>query len=118
MPRLSCHVSARTTILCLSAVWTDLTALIQIHDRALWHYRQAIAELKVEDYPGAQIQIQQALALDGRQAIFYTLAGQISALQGEWQLAITTWKQAQRLDPTNPIALQCLQLLSAVAQQN
>lgn len=96
----------------------DLTALIQIHDRALWHYRAAIAHIKADAYPGAQTHIQQALALDRRNAAFHALAGQAWALQGKWQPAIAAWKQAQQLDPGNPIAAHHLRLLTALAQQN
>ncbi len=94
----------------------DLTALIQIHDRALWHYRQAIAHLKAAAYLDAQTHIQQALALNSRDATFYALAGQIWAIQGNWQAAIEAWKQAQRLDRSNQNAADCLKLLAVVAQ--
>ncbi len=94
----------------------DLSALIQLHDRALWHYRQSVAALQAEDYPAAQFQIEQALALDGRQGSFHALAGQIWALQGKWHPAIAAWRQAQRLDPSHPIAGACLKLLAAIAE--
>ena len=94
----------------------DLTALIQIHDRALWHYRQAIIHLKTEAYLDAQTHIQQAIALNSRNATFYALAGQIWALQGSWQAAIEAWKQAQRLDRSNQTTADCLKLLAVVAQ--
>jgi Flp pilus assembly protein TadD len=94
----------------------DLSTLIQIHDRALWHYRQAIAHCHNAAYPEAQTHIQQALALNSREASFHALAGQIWALQGNWQPAIAVWKHAQQLDPRNAIATHCLKLLAAVIQ--
>ncbi|MGA7934167.1 MAG: hypothetical protein WCA35_11520 [Kovacikia sp.] len=90
----------------------DLSALVQIHDRALWHYRQAIAHLEAEAYPNAQTHIQQALALNSRNAAFHALAGQIWALQGNWLPAIDAWKHAQQIDPGNAIAADCLKLLA------
>ena len=92
----------------------DLSALIQIHDRALWHYRQAIDHLHANDYPVAQTHIQQALALNSRNAAFHALAGQLWALQGNWQAAIAAWKHALQFDPGEPIADRCLMLLAAL----
>lgn len=90
----------------------DLTRLLQLHDRALWHYRQAIAGLQTGDYLTAQTQVQQAISLNQRDANFHALAGQLWALQGKFPQAIAAWQQAQTLDPNQLIARECLQLLA------
>jgi Tfp pilus assembly protein PilF len=87
----------------------DLSPLIQIHDRAVWHYRQAIQALQARDYAAAAHHNHQALALDRHNADFHALAGQISALQGDLWQAIASWKTARQLDPQQAIANACLQ---------
>lgn len=94
----------------------DLTRLIQIHDRAIQHYRQAITALQATDYTTAQTQVQQALHLNHNNPDFYALAGQLWALQGEFQQAIVAWKQAQQLDPTHAVANSCLQMTRELSQ--
>ncbi len=93
----------------------DLTMLIQLHDRALWHYRRAIELLRAQDYPAAQAQLQQAIALNSRESAFYALDGQLWALQGQFQPAIAAWQQARQLNPKEPIAVECLQRFAALA---
>lgn len=90
---------------------TDLSSLIQIHDRAVWHYRQALQLFTTGDYLAAQVQNDRAIALH-HNADFYALAGQLWALQGEFQQAIVAWKQAQQLEPSHPVACSCLQILT------
>lgn len=92
----------------------DLSPLIQIHDRALWHYRQAIQLVKAGDYAAAQTQNNQAIALHYNNADFHALAGQLWALQGEFHLAQAAWKQAQKLEPLHPVACSCLQILTEI----
>lgn len=93
----------------------DLSPLIQIHDWAVWHYRQAIQLVEAGDYAAAQMQNEQAIALYHNNADFHALAGQLWALQGEFQRAIAAWKQAQKLEPLHPVAGNCLQILTDLA---
>jgi Flp pilus assembly protein TadD len=92
----------------------DLSPLIQIHDQAIWHYRQAIQAFKAGDYAAATHHNNQALALDHHNADFHALSGQILALQGEFWQAIAAWKTARQLDPQHPVATACLQCLTAI----
>jgi Flp pilus assembly protein TadD len=94
----------------------DLSPLIQIHDQAVWHCRQAIQLVKAGDYAAAQAQNNRAIALHYNNADFHALAGQLWALQGEFQLAITAWKQAQKLEPLHPVACSCLRILTELSQ--
>lgn len=96
----------------------DLSSLIRIHDQAVSHYRQAIQLLKAGDYVAAQAQNDRALALHYNNADFHALAGQLWALQGEFQRAIAAWKQAQKLDPVHTIACSCLQILTELSHNN
>jgi Flp pilus assembly protein TadD len=89
----------------------DLTALIHLHDQAIWHYRQAVLALGAGDDVTAIAQNNQALALSPHHADFHALAGQLWARQGEFWQAIASWKKAQQLEPQHPTAnafLQCL----------
>lgn len=92
----------------------DLTRLIQLYDRAIWHYRQAIAAQQAQDYSTAQAAVQRAIALHHADADFHALAGQIYALQGQFGAAIAAWKQSQSLDPAHPIASPCLTLVQNI----
>jgi tetratricopeptide (TPR) repeat protein len=89
----------------------DLSALVQLHDRAIWHYRQAIQAFQAKDYETAIAQINQAIALQSSNADFHALAGQLWALQGELWQAIDAWKRARQLDPQQPIAQAGLRYL-------
>lgn len=82
----------------------DLAALIHLHDQAVWHHRQAIQAFQSGDYEAAIAHSQQAIALHAQQPDFHALAGQLSALQGDFPQAIAAWKTAQRLDPKHPTA--------------
>jgi Flp pilus assembly protein TadD len=89
----------------------DLTALIHLHDQAIWHYRQAVLALGSGDEVTAIAQNNQALVLASQNADFHVLAGQLWARQGEFWQAIAAWKKAQQLDPQHPTVnafLQCL----------
>jgi Flp pilus assembly protein TadD len=93
---------------------TDLSPLMQIHDRAVWHYRQAMQFFATGDYLAAQAQNDRAIALHSNHADFHALAGQLWALQGHFQQAIVAWKQAQQLEPLHPVACSCLQILTRI----
>lgn len=94
----------------------DLTPLIQLHDRAIHHYRQAIALLQSANYAAAQQQVQQAIAFSHANADFHALDGQLQALTGQWEGAIAAWKRASQLDPKHPLANHCLSTLQQLAQ--
>ena len=94
----------------------DLSPLIQIHDQALWHYRQALHWLHHKQYAEAHNQIEQALALQAQNADFYALAGRLWALQGEFGRAIAAWQQACQLDPNHRVAGECLQRITTLRQ--
>jgi tetratricopeptide (TPR) repeat protein len=53
----------------------------------------------------------QAIALYASRADFHAFAGQLWALQGEFQRAIAAWKKAQQLEPNHPISTALLQSL-------
>jgi tetratricopeptide (TPR) repeat protein len=102
---------------CCQRCKTDLSPLIQIHDRAVWHYRQAMQFFAIGDYLAAQAQNDRAIALYSKNADFHALAGQLWALQGEFARAIVAWKQAQQLEPSHPIAGNCLQILTGIGSR-
>ena len=86
----------------------DLTPLVEIHDRAVWHHRQAIASFQSGDYATATIHNNRALTLYPNHPDFQAFAGQLWALQGEFALAYSAWKKVQQLNPQHPTASQCL----------
>lgn len=90
----------------------DLSSLIRLHDQAVWYYQQALQSLQNGDYFQARVWNEQALALHQNHADFQTLAGQLSALEGEFQQAIVSWQKALRLAPQHPLAYRCLQILT------
>jgi Flp pilus assembly protein TadD len=79
---------------------------------ALWHHREAIQAFKLGDLVEAIAQNQQAIALHSRNADFYVFAGQILALQGEFNHAIAAWHKAMEISPKHPKATEFLQLLA------
>lgn len=91
----------------------DLSPLIHIHDRAIKYHRQAIQALQAKDYSAATIWNNQALALYSH-ADFYALAGQLCALQGDFQKAIGAWEKAVQLNPQHPTASGYLKQLEAI----
>ncbi len=93
----------------------DLSPLIHIHDRAIWHHRQAIQALQAGDYPIATTWNNQALALYVNNADFHALAGQLWALQGEFRQAIAAWEKARQLNPQHSTANVYLQGLEQIA---
>jgi Tfp pilus assembly protein PilF len=89
----------------------DLSHLIAIHDQAIWHYQQAIDQFKTGNDRTAQLHIEQAIALNRRNADFHALAGQLWARQGDFERAIEAWTQAQVLEP-NHVVSHYLQLVA------
>jgi tetratricopeptide (TPR) repeat protein len=92
----------------------DLSPLIQIHDQALWYYRQASQALDAGNYPTAITWNNQALALYGNNADFHALAGQLWALQGEFRQAIAAWEKARQINPTHQTTSAYLEELERV----
>ncbi|MBW4658591.1 MAG: hypothetical protein KME15_07945 [Drouetiella hepatica Uher 2000/2452] len=89
----------------------NLSPLIQLHDRAVWHHRQAIQAFRAGDYATAIASNNQAIALWSN-ADFHAFAGQLWALQGEFPQAIAAWKAAQQIDSQQAIAHTALQYLT------
>jgi tetratricopeptide (TPR) repeat protein len=87
----------------------DLRSLIQIHDQSIWYHRRAIQAFNATDYAAATHLNHQALALHANNADFHALAGQLWALQGDFQKAISAWRKAKQLDPQHAIAGACLE---------
>ncbi|MEA5504985.1 tetratricopeptide repeat protein [Halotia wernerae UHCC 0503] len=94
----------------------DLSDLFRLHDQAIWYHRQALHLLTQGRYPEAAAHNNQALALYYSNADFHALAGKLSALQGEWKEAISSWQQALKFDPQNAIASNCLQMIELMAK--
>jgi Flp pilus assembly protein TadD len=82
----------------------DLSRLVAVHDQAIWHYQQAIHQLKMGNDKGAQLDVEQAIALNRHNADFHALAGQLWARQGDFERAIAAWKQAQTLEPSHAVS--------------
>jgi Flp pilus assembly protein TadD len=89
----------------------DLAPLIQLHDRAIAHYRQAIAKFIAGDVPAAIVANNKAIALHTQNSEFHAFAGQLFALTGEFELAIRSWQFAQKLDPKNALGSNYLETL-------
>jgi len=89
----------------------NLSELIHVHDQAIWYHRQALDLYQQGDYLAAQVNNNQAIALYSRYAEFHTLAGKLSALQGNFSQAIAAWLKALEIDPQNEIATCCLQIV-------
>ncbi|NJL19634.1 MAG: tetratricopeptide repeat protein [Leptolyngbyaceae cyanobacterium SM1_3_5] len=89
----------------------DLAPLIEIHDRSIWHYQQAIAAFKSSQIFAAQQQIDFAIALNSRSADFHAFAGQLWALQGKFDRALAAWRSAIAIDADHPIAQTAQQMM-------
>ena len=89
----------------------DLSPLIQIYDQSIWHYQQAIVAFEADDFSTAQQQVDQAIALNSNSAPFHTFAGQLWALQGEFDRARSAWKIAAKIDSRDHKAQEALQHL-------
>jgi tetratricopeptide (TPR) repeat protein len=96
----------------------DLSALLRLHDQAIWYHRQALHLCSQGYYAQAAAQNQAALALHYRNADFHALAGKIWALQGEFPEAIAAWQQALKFEPQNAFAGDCLQMIKLMTTNN
>jgi tetratricopeptide (TPR) repeat protein len=82
----------------------DLAPLIELHDRAIAHHRQSIAHFAANDLSAAMVQNDRAIALHSQNAQFHAFAGQLFALQEQFDLAMRSWQIAQQIDPKNTFA--------------
>lgn len=89
----------------------DLSDLFRLHDQALWYHQQALHLFTQGRYPEAAANNNSAIALNYSNADFHALAGKLSALQGEFREALSSWQQALQFDPQNTIASNCLQMI-------
>lgn len=92
----------------------DLAPLIELHDRAIYHHRIAIAHFESGDFDSAIASNQQAIALHSQHPKFHAFAGQLWAVQGDFKAAVRSWKVAQKLDPKNAIVTDCLTILETL----
>jgi tetratricopeptide (TPR) repeat protein len=92
----------------------DLAPLIRLHDRAIACHRQAISLFAAGNLLEAIAENDRAIALHAQQPLFHAFAGQLWACQGDFDRAVRSWKLAQQLDPTHHIAVDCLELLTAL----
>jgi tetratricopeptide (TPR) repeat protein len=88
----------------------DLAPLIQLHDRAITHHRQAIEQFTAGGLPAAMLANDRAIALDSQNSAFHAFAGQLFALTGEFDKAIRSWQVAQKLDPKNTLVSNYLEI--------
>jgi Flp pilus assembly protein TadD len=86
-----------------------------LHDQAIGHHRQAIAQFVAGDLTAAVAANNQAIQLHSQQPKFHAFSGQLSALQGEFGPAIRSWQLAQRLDPRDTTASACLAIFAQLA---
>jgi Flp pilus assembly protein TadD len=92
----------------------DLDPLIQLHDRAIAHHRQAITHFTAGDMQAAILANDLAIGLDSQNADFQAFAGQLFALTGAFDRAVRSWQVAQKLDPKNTLASNCLEILNTI----
>ena len=92
----------------------DLAPLIQLHDRAIAHHRQAITHFTAGELPAAILANNKAIGLHSQNADFHAFAGQLIALTGDFNKAIRSWQVAQKLDPKNTLASNCLEILNII----
>ncbi len=93
----------------------DLGPLIQLHDRAIDRHRKAIALFSQGTIPAALETNAQAIALHSQHPKFHALAGQLWALQGNFDAAIRSWQIAQQLDPKDATVTACLDLMEKLS---
>ncbi len=106
-----CNANYRPPAVLCRRCGVDLSALIRLHDQAVWHHRQALQQGQAGQYAAAIAHSHQAIALHSQSAEFHALAGQLWALQGEVAQAVGCWQTAQALDPQQPTAVKGLALL-------
>jgi Flp pilus assembly protein TadD len=92
----------------------DLAPLIQLHDRAIAHHRQAIEKFMAGDVPAAMMANDKAIALDSQNSAFHAFAGQLLALTGEFDKAVRSWQVAQKLDPKNTLVSNYLEIFERI----
>jgi tetratricopeptide (TPR) repeat protein len=93
----------------------DLSALIALHDQAIGHHRHAIAQFVAGDLATAVAANHQAIQLHSQHPKFHAFAGQLSALQGEFESAIRSWQLAHTIDPHDTTVSACLAILGQLA---
>ncbi len=91
----------------------DLAPLIQLHDRAIAHHRQAIAQFTAGDLPAAIVANDLAIALHTQNSAFHAFAGQLFALTGKFDEAVRSWQFAQKLDPKNMLVSNYLEIFES-----
>jgi tetratricopeptide (TPR) repeat protein len=96
----------------------DLSPLIRLHDQAIAHHRRAIEQLKTGDLTAAMTANNQAIALHSQHPQFHALAGQLWALQGDFEQAWRSWQLAQKFDPQNTAVSACLDILAQLTRTN
>jgi Flp pilus assembly protein TadD len=89
----------------------DLAPLIQLHDLAIAHHRQAIAQFIAGDLPASIVANDQAISLHSKEPAFHAFAGQLCALTGQFDKAVRSWQFAQKLDSKNTFVADCLTML-------
>ena len=89
----------------------DFTALIRLHDHAIYLHRQAIAQFAAGDVTQAIETNETAIAIHLQQPKFHAFAGQLWAVQGDFKAAARSWQTAQHLDPKDTIVTDCLSIL-------
>jgi tetratricopeptide (TPR) repeat protein len=92
----------------------DLAPLIQIRDLAIAHHRQAIAQFTAGDLQAATVENDQAIALHSQHPAFHAFAGQLFAVQGQFDRAVRAWQFAQQLDPHNIFSSTCLERIALI----
>ncbi len=92
----------------------DLAPLIQIRDLAIAHHRQAIAQFTAGDLQAATVENNKAIALDSQHPPFHAFAGQLFAVQGQFDRAVRSWQFAYQLDPHNTFCSTCLEHLTLI----
>ncbi len=92
----------------------DLAPLIQLHDRAIAHHRQAITHFTAGDMQEAIMANNRAIGLDTQNSAFHAFAGQLIALTGDFDKAVRSWQVAQKLDPKNTLVSNCLEILNTI----
>lgn len=65
-------------------------------------------ELSLERYARAEVAAKQAIALDPASYTGHYILGFIRSHEGQWERALASLKEANRLKPNNPEILRCL----------
>jgi Tfp pilus assembly protein PilF len=92
----------------------DLAPLIQLHDRAIAHHRQAIEQFTAGDLPAAMMANDKAISLHAQNSDFHAFGGQLFAITGEFEKAVRSWQVAQKLDPKNTLVSNYLETFERI----